>query len=107
VKPKCACFEAGVGDAMIGRVAQVMYATFGEVMNTMGVCPDAHEMALETTIVMLMRAICVQTTRMDDAAEDMMFRKMLDGLEGRLSVRNAEMEHEALEFDKAEAGGVN
>jgi hypothetical protein len=104
--PDCKCFNEGRGQQAADQVAGMMCATFSELMAISGTCPDGYDYVLEKTIVMLIRSIAAQTARDDDALEDRVFREMLLGMELRLTLRNLEMERDALAYDQAAAGGV-
>lgn len=104
--PDCKCFNEGRGQQLADQTAGMMCSTFGELMAISGICPAGYDYVLEKTLVMLIRSIAAQTAAGDDVVEDRVFREMLLGLELRLTLRNLEMERDALAADQAAAGGV-
>lgn len=105
--PDCTCFNEGRGQQVADQIAGMICATFSELMAASGTCPAGYDYVLEKTLIMLIRSIAAQTAKGEsDAVEDRVFREMLLGLELRLTLRNLEMERDALAYERAAAGGV-
>jgi hypothetical protein len=82
MKPKCACFEHGVGEAKTEEAALIAASAIGGAADLCGICPEAIEHFLHKTFAMVLRGLAMQRANSEvcDAQMAELMKGLADGV---------------------------